>query len=248
MNNVSHCIILAAGRNTRLDNGIPKSLTSLLSETIMERHIRIFSDLGIKEFCVIGGYQFGKLHSFLSELEFKYQVDIEIYLNNDLEKENGYSVMQSKNWVQKKKIGRALLTMGDHIFQPSLIQSFLEKSGAQDGALYLATDLPSAANLHIDLEDVTKVKASAENDIVEIGKQLEDFNRFDTGLFMIHQSIYRELDILFGQRKHSISDLVRVLASKKRAHAIDVSGYYWNDIDNESDLRNTIELIKSGKL
>ena len=93
MNNVSHCIILAAGRNTRLDKGIPKSLTSLVSETIMERHIRLFSDLGIKEFCVIGGYQYDKLRPFLADLSTKYEVEIEVFRNDDLDKENGYSVM-----------------------------------------------------------------------------------------------------------------------------------------------------------
>ena len=101
MKNISHGIILAAGRNTRLDKGIPKSLTSLLSETIMERHIRIFSDLGIRELCVIGGYQFEKLSAVLEKLALKYQVEIEVFLNDDLDKENGYSVMQSKLWVQK---------------------------------------------------------------------------------------------------------------------------------------------------
>lgn len=248
MKNISHGIILAAGRNTRLDKGIPKSLTSLLSETIMERHIRIFSDLGIRELCVIGGYQFEKLSAVLEKLALKYQVEIEVFLNDDLDKENGYSVMQSKLWVQKKRIDRALLTMGDHIFHAELILSFLSKIVANGTSLYLATDRPGVTNQHIDLEDVTKVKTSVGGEILEIGKGLEDFTCFDTGLFMIHKSIFEELEAVFGQGQYGISDVVRSLSTRKCAYSVDVSGFMWNDIDTELDLENTKEMIKQGKL
>ena len=248
MKNVSHAIILAAGRNTRLDKGIPKSLTSLISETIMERHIRIFSNFGVREFCVIGGYQFEKLSSFLETLAVKYQVEIEVFLNDDLDKENGYSVMQSKFWVQKKGIDHALLTMGDHIFHSELIHSFLNKTVLNNASLYLATDRPGVANKHIDLEDVTKVKTSVDDEILEIGKGLKDFNCFDTGLFMIHKSLFEEFDAVFGQGKYGISDVVRSLSTRKSAYSVDVSGFAWNDIDNELDLKNTVEMIKLGRL
>lgn len=248
MQKASHCVILAAGRNTRLDKGIPKSLTPLNGETIIQRHIRIFSKIGIKSFCVIGGYQFDKLKEYLPQLASKHNVTIDLYLNDDLEKENGYSVFCASQWARENKINEFLLSMGDHIFNEGLVKQFVDSIHPSGQYLDLAVDIPGPTNSHIDLEDVTKVEVDPNGNIQKIGKELTKYNRFDTGLFRMRSEVFDQLTENFKKNRFSISNLVSALSEKKKAKATTLSGFTWNDIDNQLDLESTLELIEEGRL
>lgn len=243
-----NCIILAAGRNTRLDTGKPKSLVVLNNESLLSRHLRILKKAGVKRFCIISGYGAESLERQIPILKELHDVEIEIYHNDRYDLENGFSVFKAKEWADHHGIQEFFLTMGDHIFNLDFVKEFSQKSEKSEISLQLAVDVPGDSNKHIDLEDVTKVQISHDSLIENIGKHLTTYSHFDTGLFRLKSSVFDVFQKSFDKEKYTISDSVLELVKSKQALAIPVVGYTWNDVDNPADLKSTIQLIIESKL
>lgn len=236
------CVILAAGKNTRLDTGKPKTLLKIGGTSLLERHILLFSKNGINKFCVITGHQSSAIESELDKIRDKYTVEIATSYNPKYELENGISVWQASNWVDKHKLDAFILTMADHIFHPGFIEDFFKKAeGLQNASLWLAVDKPGDHNDHVDIDDVTKV-LSEDGLICEIGKEIKEYNYYDTGLFKMKKEVFTEFSKCFDEGKYSISNTVQSLASKKLAHILEIAGFQWNDVDNQLDYQNSLDL------
>lgn len=243
-----NCLILAAGRNSRLDTGIPKSLVKVGEESLLSRHLRIFKSLGVTNFCVISGYQASTLEGKLDELRAYHDVDITVIHNDRWDLENGFSVSKASAWVEEKNISNFFMTMGDHIFQSGFVDSFIKKSSALKHDLQLAVDKPGESNDHIDIDDVTKVDVNDDWSIQSIGKGLTDYNYYDTGLFRLKSVVFKVLQNCFDQNRFTISDMVTDLISSSQAVVTPIEGFTWNDVDNPNDLGDTLELIAQGRL
>jgi choline kinase len=240
---VKHCIILAAGINSRLPLPRPKSLILLSGETLLERHIRLFASKGIKWFTVVAGNNKEILAPHVAEYAKKFEVDVRIIVNPDYKKQNGYSVYHALKALEGSDNTETLLTMGDHYFSESFLDEFLSKQSQITCDLVLAVDIPGDTNAHIDLEDVTKVKAT-KHLIADIGKEISDYSLYDTGLFKIKKSFYKELEVGFEEDKSSISDGVHTLIKKHQAGVVIIENHFWNDIDTPLDLETTERLTK----
>lgn len=230
-----NCIILAAGRNTRLDNGIPKSLLSVQGETLMERHLRQFTSIGVKQFCVVTGYRNEMLEDFFSSLKDQY--DVELVHNPQFDLANGISLYCASEWAQQLAEEQFFFTMADHFFTEDFLRDSMRAKQSLE-ILTLVVDRPSKQNAHIDLDDVTKVKIS-ENKIKEIGKHLTDYDVYDTGLFLASKSMFGYLKQCIDNGGDSISNMVQSLAALGKADVFEVSGHFWNDVDTPSDLDTT---------
>lgn len=230
-----NCIILAAGRNTRLDNGIPKSLLAVQGETLMERHIRLFSKIGVKRFCVVTGYRNEMLEDFFNKKDQFSSVDL--IHNPQYDLANGISLMCASEWAEGLPEENFFFTMADHFFTEDFLQDAKKAMQTLD-ILTLIVDRPGKLNEHIDLEDVTKVKVT-DNKIVQIGKHLTDYDVYDTGLFLANKRMFGSLKACIDQGGDSISNMVQALASVKKADVFEVSGHFWNDVDTPSDLDTT---------
>ncbi|MEP0984727.1 YmdB family metallophosphoesterase [Ekhidna sp.] len=236
-------VILAAGKNTRLDTGIPKSLVTLNGETLMARHIRIFKKCGVKKFCIISGYGAEKLQAALPQLIETHDADITILHNERFDLENGFSVFRAKEWVEENGLGDFFLTMGDHVFDPNFVKEFIKKSSILDKTLQLAVDMPGESNKHIDIDDVTKVQVDGDGFIDAIGKMIPKFNRYDTGLFRLKSKVFEVFQQSFDQKEYTISESVSKLMANREAKSVLIEGYTWNDVDNPDDLQSTIQLM-----
>ncbi|SNS60211.1 Choline kinase [Ekhidna lutea] len=241
-------VILAAGKNTRLDTGIPKSLVTLNGETLMSRHIRVFKKHGVKKFCIISGYGSEKLQEALPKLKKTHDADITILHNDRFDLENGFSVFRAKEWVEENEMGDFFLTMGDHIFDPEFVGEFVKKSDALENVLQLAVDMPGESNSHIDIDDVTKVQVDENGFIDSIGKTIEKYNRYDTGLFRLKSEVFDVFQKSFDQKEYTISESVSKLMAGRQAKSVLVEGYTWNDVDNPDDLQSTIKLMDQDRL
>ena len=242
---MKHCIILAAGRNSRLDTGKPKSLLEVEGLSLLEHHLQKFTASGVDHFCIVTGHNPEPIRAFIKEISDKYSAEIDLVHNDRFDLENGYSLHSAKDWVQSNSVGRFYLTMGDHYFQPSFLSAFRDQliQPDRDLSLYLAVDKPGEWNTHIDIADVTKVLANAQWQIEAIGKQIKTYNYYDTGLFAMRAPVFQTLDVCFGQGKYSLSEMVSALISQNEAEVILLSGYFWNDVDNPDDLQNTRDLL-----
>ncbi|MEQ6120665.1 NTP transferase domain-containing protein [Reichenbachiella sp. MALMAid0571] len=232
------CIILAAGKNIRLDNGIPKSLSIVGNETLLERHINLFQKIGVTKFCIVVGYRNDMLEEYISNLTLSSDIDIQVVYNKDYSLQNGHSLLCAADFAESVKCEEFFFTMADHYFDFTLLQKVKTELTFSNDELKLVVDAPGDHNRHIDLEDVTKVK-SEEGFISNIGKEITDYNYFDTGLFYAKKSVFSHLKTNILQQKGSISDLVQFLSQNKKSSIIDLTGHYWNDIDTHEDLSQT---------
>src|SRR5690606_30185832 len=126
--------------------------------------------------------------------------------------------------------GPFLLLMADHLFEAEALLRMREAEEPSEGLL-LAVDRGLDRD-DIDLEDVTKV-LEEEGKIRAIGKELADYNAFDSGLFLCTPAIFGALERAFGEGQSGLSAAVMQLAAEGRARTVDITGIFWADVDDE---------------
>jgi len=227
------CLIIAAGQGTRLKSkGKIKPLVSLLGIPLIERVIRSAMQGGVDEFYVITGFEGEQVSSFLQQLAKRIKVSITPIQNNDWEKENGFSVLKARNVLREP----FLLLMADHLFDPAIIGA-LQKESVNEGEVLLAVDTDTYNPL-VDMEDVTKVYI--KDDLIHnIGKNIDNFNGFDTGLFLCSPAIFDALECAYKVHNDTtLSAAIRILAKDKHAKPLRTKGF-WIDVDDENAYRKT---------
>ncbi len=221
------CLVIAAGQGTRLKSkGEIKPLVPLLGVPLIERTIRSAIEGGADEFVVITGYEGEQVGKFLQQLAKRLNVPIIPIQNDDWQKENGFSVLKARDVIDEP----FLLLMADHLFDPAIIR-LLQEQTLNDGEVLLAVDTDKNNPL-IDMGDVTKVH-SKEGYILNIGKTIDDFNGFDTGIFLCTPAIFEALECAYKiHNDTTLSAAIRVLAEDKHAKSVQTTGF-WIDVDDE---------------
>ena len=223
------CLIIAAGQGTRLKSkGEVKPLVSLLGVPLIERVIRSALEGGADEFYVITGYEGEQVSYFLQQLAKRLNVVVTLIQNDDWRKENGFSVLKARDVLKEP----FLLLMADHLFDPAIIRSLQEQT-LNEGEVLLAVDTDDKNNPLIDMEDVTKVYIQ-DGHILNIGKTIDDFNGFDTGIFLCTPAIFEALERAYKiDNKTTLSAAIRVLADNKQAKSVPTQKF-WIDVDDEN--------------
>ena len=112
------CLIIAAGRGKRISSrGDSKPLVPLLGLSLIERVILTAKNAGLTDFYVVTGYNGDKVRHYLSRFSQRKNIHITHITNDEWEKENGISVLKTKNLLNKNFI----LLMTDHIFDESIL-------------------------------------------------------------------------------------------------------------------------------
>ena len=225
------CLVIAAGQGTRLRaKGEVKPLIQLLGVPLIERVIRSAMEGGADEFYVVTGYQGEKVANFLKQLSKQLNVAVTLIQNDDWQKENGFSVLKARDAITEP----FLLLMADHLFDPAIIRS-LQKQPLNEGEVLLAVDTDKNNPL-VDMEDVTRVRIE-NGHIRNIGKTIDNFNGFDTGLFLCTPAVFEALERACKiHNDTTLSAAIRVLADEKRAKSVQSRGF-WIDIDDEKAYR-----------
>ena len=226
------CLIIAAGKGHRLrSKGDSKPLVPLFGIPLIERVIRCALKAGADDFFVVTGYQGEGVRVFLDRLAERLGIGITPIVNEDWEKENGLSVLKARDFLSEP----FLLLMADHLFDPSIVRKLAELPLA-DGGITLGVD-GNRSNPLVDLEDVTRVKTEGGK-IRDIGKNLKEYNGFDTGLFVCTPAIFDALERCEEETGDtSLSAAVRKLASNGKANVIDINGQFWIDVDDPDAFR-----------
>lgn len=232
-------MIIAAGKGSRLrDKGESKPLIPVLGTPIIERVIRTAARAGIIDFCVVTGYNGEKIRSFLDALAPRLGVSIAHVVNDEWEKGNGLSVLKAKECLGEE---RFLLLMSDHLFDGAVLRD-LQSHPPADGEVTLAVDLETSNPL-VDMDDVTKVMSDGGM-VREIGKDLKEFNGFDTGVFLCTPAIFDALErSIGGDGDTSLSGAVRYLAANGNVNALDASGRFWIDVDDREALERAEDAL-----
>ena len=142
--------------------------------------------------------------------------------NPNWQKQNGVSVLAAAGKVRAPFI----LAMGDHLFEPSILDQLI--ACADLDKLNLAID--RKIDSIFDLDDAMKVRTEG-NGIVAIGKMLAKFNAIDTGIFICPESIFEYLRRVLKDGDCSLADGVRLMAEEGNALAVDIGEAWWQDVD-----------------
>jgi CDP-L-myo-inositol myo-inositolphosphotransferase len=225
------CLIIAAGKGSRLQQrGDSKPLVPVLGVPLIERAIRSAIEAGADDFYVVTGYQGERVRDFLGRLAARLGIPVTPLINEDWEKENGFSVLKAREYLDEPFV----LLMADHLFDPSIAREMMAHPPAE-GEIILAVD-GDIRNSLIDMDDVTRVMTE-DGKIRNIGKGLTDFNGFDTGIFLCSPAIFEALE--HSTEKYgdtTLSGAVRILAAVGRARAFHTGGRFWIDVDDPTAL------------
>ena len=234
------CVIIAAGKGERLqEKGTSKPLVNFLGLPLIERTIRAAKKAGASEFFVVTGHEKDPLEGILKKLSEDTGLIIHTIYNSEWENEaNGFSVLSVKDKIKEP----FLLLMSDHLFDPSIVSNLFSQSNKSDVVLAIDTKIK---NPMIALDCVTKVKVN-NNKITKIGKNLKEYNGFDTGIFYCKPSIFKALEICIKKDMGFLTDAIQYLADKSKVGIFEIEDKFWADVnDPESYRKAESEVLKN---
>ncbi|GGE07778.1 transferase [Polymorphobacter glacialis] len=210
-------IILAAGQGTRLRSVSPsKPLTMVAGKPLLHRILDNLRAAGVTCPLVITGYRGDEVAAVAQA------AGAETLHNPDWAEPNGVSVLAAAPRLE----AQSLLLMADHLASPG-VYATVAAAGTPDAGLVLGIDR-RMGHPWADEADVTRV-ATRQGRITAIGKQLNTYDAHDCGVFLITPELMAALAPLPSP---GLSDGVRALAAKGRAHVVDISAHDWIDIDD----------------
>ncbi len=236
------CLIVAAGQGVRLREKLElKPLIPIRGVPLIEHVIARGRRAGIDEFLVVSGYRGQELREALDALCARDGVPITHVINDEWDRSNGISVLKAKPYLDQPFV----LMMCDHIVDPALLGSVM-RAPIEPGRVILAVDFNIDGSIN-DLEDVTRVRCSSSR-IEHVGKLIDDFNGFDTGVFLCTPIIFDALQESQAAGDESISGAMNVLARWERAYFLDIQNKLWIDVDDAVAFAKAERLLASGRL
>ena len=133
--------------------------------------------------------------------------------------------------------------MGDHVIDSS-VAACLARSYSPSALL----GVDSAATAESQLSDATKVQLDKNGYLVNIGKELKQWNAVDIGVFKFRPSVFDAIETLYETHGADLElgQLMQYLADQPEGVATcDIRGLFWSDIDTADDYRNAETLISS---
>ena len=234
MTAISDAVVLMAGEGSRLrgsDKTFLKPFVPVLGRPLISYTLDALIGAGIKTVNFVVGYESERIIAQLKQL-FPCGLNAFFIENPDWQKQNGVSVLAAANRITSP----FLLTMGDHLFDNTIVDCLIES--ADPDFLNVAVD----RKLHsiFDLRDAMKVQ-TRRNRVTDIGKQLREFDAIDTGLFVCSLEIFDYLERAksdIGGRDCSLADGVRIMAGDNKVRAIDIGTAWWQDVDTPQMLQH----------
>lgn len=234
------CLILASGQGLRLKaKGDSKPLVPLLGMSLIERVILTARKAGLTDFYVVTGYDGEKVKEHLEKFSKARNISITTINNDEWKRENGISVLKAKSFIR----GDFILLMSDHIFDESILIK-LKNQKIADDEIMLAVDYNLKDNKFVDVNDATKVNVQ-NNNIENIGKNIKEYNAYDTGIFLCSPAIFNAIEESSNKGDSSLSGGIRIFAGKKKAKTFDIKNSYWIDVDDENMLKKSEDKLLS---
>jgi choline kinase len=233
-------VILAAGLGSRLrqESEVPKPLMSIHGRPLVLRVLDRFLEAGIDSAVVVLGHCADEVRDGIEN--HNQGIRIMFTVNPKFELSNGLSVLAAKPVVGDRPF---FLSMSDHIFERSIIEG-LAAAELPQGGLVLAVD--RKLDSIYDMEDATKVQTDGRGRIARIGKQLEQFDAVDSGLFLASPALFDAIDEHSRERADrdcSLSEGVETLARRGLARVHDIGDGRWQDVDTPGSMAHAKKIF-----
>src|SRR6201997_1189074 len=229
MKKVNQCLILAAGNGTRIrtiSGSLPKPLVDFRGRPIIEHIVQRAHRAGIESFVIVVGYRSDLIRNWFEGRSLG--VSVTFVENPDYHKANGVSALKARNAIHEN----FLLLMADHLFESETAETLIRQPLASDEVI-LAVD-PNIDRI-FDLDDATKVLRNGDR-IVDIGKEIANYDALDTGMFLCSPSLFDRLESAAKDGDCSLSDGMRQLARERRLRALEIGEGQWQDLDTPEAL------------
>lgn len=234
-------IILAAGFGSRLagtdDETDLKPLTPVNGTPLIYRTIQSLDIAGCTNVVVVLGYGFDQIKKDILE-SYTGNLPIDFARNKQFDLSNGISVLAAEPLVEENFI----LTMADHILSEEMMLLAREHTPPEDGATLL---VDYKVDEIFDIDDATKVY-SKNDQIVAIGKEIDEYNCIDTGVFVCTPRLLDEIKKVYkDQGDASLSDGIQALADEGKMHTLDIGNAFWQDVDTPEMLEHAEKMLES---
>ncbi len=235
---IDTAVILAAGIGSRMSSAfhnVPKPLVPVAGVPIIVRVIQSAAEAGIRRFVIVTGYRAEDVRTAVAAFQ---QSDIEIACVNNSKyatESVGASVLAARPSVS----GPFALLMADHVFEPRILRDLIAVPLGESECI-LAVDY--RIDRVFDLADAKKV-VERDGYLVEIGRDLAQFDAVDTGLFACTPSLFDALEVARESGAGTVDDALRVLAAERRMRTHDIGDGYWQDVDTPEMLAEAERLV-----
>ena len=224
MREITDAVVLMAGIGSRLRASgemLPKPLVPMLGRPLICYIIESLQQIGVRTLHAVVGSNGDDLTVSLRPF-IPPSIRLNAISNPDWQKQNGISVLCAAGKVRAP----FLLTMGDHLFQSTILERMAERSDPTQ--LNLAID--QKIETIFDIDDAMKVQTKHDR-VVAIGKQLTEYDAIDTGIFLCPNELFDYLQRAKQNGDCSLADGVRLMAADNKVKAIDIGDAWWQDVD-----------------
>jgi choline kinase len=230
-----------AGSGSRLrgaDESFLKPLVPLLGRPLISYTIDALVRVGIRKINAVIGFESKRLSAAVTRL-IPSGIEFRFIENPDWQKQNGISLLAASDYVTAP----FLLAMSDHVFDNAIVDLLIESADLKQLNLAIDKKLDSI----FDLDDAMKVQTRAGR-IVAIGKNLQDYDAIDTGLFVCAKDIFEYLERAKQEGNCSLADGVRLMAADNKVRAVDIGDAWWQDVDTPEMLAHAAaHLLRSSE-
>ncbi|MFW9801882.1 MAG: NTP transferase domain-containing protein [Candidatus Thorarchaeota archaeon] len=238
-------VIVAGGLGIRLEEmqkEIPKTLLRVGGKTILDCIIATIEDAtkGKYRLFIAAGYYYDDLKSYIEERESKYsRVDV-VEARNWMEG-NASTLLAVEDRIENDDF---ILQMSDHLFTPETYKGCIKNTSIP---LPFVCGQPRTDGIpdYLDLDDATKVLSDDSFKIIEIGKDIEEWNMIDMGVFRLTKDAFSVIASLPNNQK-SLSQYVMKWRSKQDFYVNPQPQAIWKDIDTPMDLQWAIKMDLQG--
>lgn len=234
-------VILAAGFGSRLDAPEGhKILAEIGGRPLLDWHLDNFLRAGVDDFIIVTGYEHQELQAILDGWPRPDGVSLRTAFNPEFELSNGISILSAEASAP------FWLVMSDHLIDPTLFERLpdwaaeCERRGV-GGSLAIDYDLDAI----YDMPDANKLRR-VDGHLDAIGKELDDFDCVDVGLFWCGEGFVRALEAERELRGDcNTSDAMRRLDGADAALFWDVGDAWWQDVDTPGAREHAETLVKA---
>lgn len=239
---IREAVILAAGIGSRLGsigNGAKFTLT-IAGRPLITYSIFSLASTGVRKFIIVTRSEtLGLLENAL--LNVDHGLEIEFCVNDDWERENGYSLYVASKCVRDKYF---YLSMSDHIYPKEIPERLaLESKRHPDAVAIVAGDRDP---VFVDVEEATLIKTFGGK-IIAIGKGLHAWDFVDTGVFVMRREIFNIASLLAKKKyKIKLSEIIQTAARVGyEVRVADVTGIPWAEVDTVEDYVSIVSGYKA---
>jgi len=235
---ITEAVILMAGSGSRLrraDESFLKPLVPMLGRPLISYTIDALINAGIRKINAVVGFESERLSVAVKRL-VPTKAEFCVIRNSEWQKQNGISLLAAKDYV----VAPFLLTMSDHVFDEPIIDLLIES--ADLGCLNLAIDRKLSSIF--DLDDAMKVQSRGDR-VIAIGKNLQNYDAIDTGLFICPFEMFEYFERAKQRGDCSLADGVRLMAADNKVRAIEIGEAWWQDIDTPEMLQQAEEKLSA---